>query len=300
MVSMKQPIKSSPHPCQVDAGLSVGSMGTVHSSCSQVTALLLSCVFRTSAPIVFLLYGQSLLWPFGAGPKTAQVLEISNLALLRKLWGIFHSKKPTAPRMAFFLAYAQLLADSMTGEHYNFQKEMESTGNAADTDFISKKNRPPKKPGARKSCLKKKLLFCFLGGGGITPPFPFQLVEISMFLSFSYFLPLRAHMVWSTYQTRIDPTGENTDMWPGERKQQLTLTLCYFSATQVIVMGEKSQRLLMITQDQGSKTSIPGWRHGRVPHCPYWSIAAAVFRWNMYQTYMGGNDLLADTKMLGV
>jgi len=27
----------------------------------------------------------------------------------------------------------------MTGERYNFQKEMESTGNAADTDFISKK-----------------------------------------------------------------------------------------------------------------------------------------------------------------
>jgi len=106
MVSMKQPIKSSPHPCQVDAGLSVGPMGTMHSSCSQVTALLLSCVFGTSAPVVFLLSGQSLLWPFAAGPKTAQVLEISNLALLRELWGIFHSKKPTAPRMAFFLAYA--------------------------------------------------------------------------------------------------------------------------------------------------------------------------------------------------
>lgn len=29
MVSMKQPIKSLSHPCQVDADLSVGSMGTV-------------------------------------------------------------------------------------------------------------------------------------------------------------------------------------------------------------------------------------------------------------------------------
>lgn len=69
---------------------------------------------------------------------TVQGLEISNLALLRELWGIFHRKNPT-PRTTFFLAYAKLLANSMTGEYYDFQKEVGSTGNLADIDFISKK-----------------------------------------------------------------------------------------------------------------------------------------------------------------
>lgn len=64
--------------------------------------------------------------------------------------------------------------------------------------------------------------------------------------------------------------------------------------------GEKSQRLLMIMQDQGSKTSIRGLCQGRVPHCPHWGRTAAVFRRNRYQIHMGGNDLLADTEMLDV
>lgn len=168
MVSMKQPIKSLSHPCQVDADLPVGSMRTVPSSKSQVTDLLQSCMSGTSIPVMFLLYGQSLLWPYGAGSKTAQVLEISNLALLRRLWGISHSKKPTAPRMAFFLAYAQLLADSMTGECSNFHKEMESTGNAADTDVINKKQTSKETRGIEELSQEDNLVLFSQGWGNNT------------------------------------------------------------------------------------------------------------------------------------
>lgn len=62
---------------------------------------------------------------------------------------------------------------------------MESTGNAADTDFISKKKRPRKEnTGIEGMSQEENLVFFFsLGAGKKPPPLAFQLVENSHLLS---------------------------------------------------------------------------------------------------------------------
>lgn len=92
---------------------------------------------------------------------------------------------------------------------------MESAGNSADTDFISK-NSPPENTGALKGCLKK-ILFCFLESEEKTTTVGFQLVEISTSLSFSHFLPPSARKVWGIHETRLHPMGEKAEKWPRER-----------------------------------------------------------------------------------
>ena len=119
---------------------------------------------------------------------------------------------------------------------------MESTGNAADTDFISKKKRPRKEnTGIEEMSQEENLVFFPWGQGKNHHCWLFSQQKIATSFPFSHFLPLNAHMVQSTDQTRFNSTGENAEKWSRERNQQLTLTICYISAIQFIVWREKKK-----------------------------------------------------------
>lgn len=94
---------------------------------------------------------------------------------------------------------------------------MGSTGNAADTDFISNYSLA-EKTGALRGCLEKKILVFFLGGREKNPPrLAFQLVEIATSFLVSHFLPLSAHVVYGAL-TKPDSTLEEETQKNGPEK----------------------------------------------------------------------------------
>ena len=117
---------------------------------------------------------------------------------------------------------------------------MESTGNAANTDFISKKKRPCKEnTGIEGMSQEENLVFFPWGQGKNHHRWLFSQQKTATSFPFSHFLPLNAHMVQSIDQTRFNSTRENAEKWSRERNQQLTLTICYISAIQVRVWRKK-------------------------------------------------------------
>lgn len=100
-------------------------------------------------------------------------------------WGIFNSQKSThSPRTIFYLICAKLLADSMTGECFNYRERWKAQEMLQTLISSARKNGLAKKTQASKGCLKKKILFFSLGGREKTttvgfsvsrkqpPPFP--------------------------------------------------------------------------------------------------------------------------------
>ena len=93
---------------------------------------------------------------------------------------------------------------------------MESTGNAADTDFISK-NSLAKKTRAIEVMSQEENLVFSLGAGKKPPPLTFQLVEIATSFLFSHFLPQSAP--WNGALTRPDSTPQEKMQRNGPEKE---------------------------------------------------------------------------------
>lgn len=98
-------------------------MVTVHSGGRHVSALLLSLVLGASAPIVFLPCAAPCSGPLEEGLNITGTgnLQYGPIQRVMGSWEIFNSKKSTFPRRVFFLVCAKLLADSMTGQCYNYK-----------------------------------------------------------------------------------------------------------------------------------------------------------------------------------
>lgn len=100
-------------------------------------------------------------------------------------WGIFNSQKSThSPRTIFYLICAKLLADSMTGECYNY-KERDGKHRKCCRHWFHQQEKTAlqRKHRHRRDVSRRKSCFFSLGAGKKPPPLAFQLVENSHLLS---------------------------------------------------------------------------------------------------------------------
>lgn len=174
---LKQPIKSSSQPCQVGASVSVGQMVTMHLRGRHV----LTCPTGWKEPAVAL---WSRVWK-------AQVLEIVNMALLRELRGLgkflIARNQPLPPRTAFFLACAKLLADSMTGECYNY-KERDGKHRKCCRHWFHQQKQPSKENTGNWSDVSRRKSCFFPWGQGKNTTSDFPVSRNSHLLSLLPFL----------------------------------------------------------------------------------------------------------------
>lgn len=99
-------------------------------------------------------------------------------------WGTFNSQKSThSPRTIFYLICAKLLADSMTGECYNYRERDGKHRKCCRHWFHQQeKKASQRKHGHWRDVSRRKSCFFPLGAGKKPPPLAFQLVENSHLL----------------------------------------------------------------------------------------------------------------------
>lgn len=172
--------------------------------------------------------------------------------------------------MAAFLACAKLFTNSMTGDCYN-HKEWAGYHRTGCRHWFNQQIQSFKENRGTEGWSQEENLVLFSLEQGKNYHHGFSVNRNTHVPFFTPFPSSKCSQGGGCFPDTLNPVGENT-VKTARRKKLLMLTICYFSAIQHILLGEKKSEATVGNRRPGIKdfSSLPAPRV--VPHFPCWTV----------------------------